>query len=115
VLWTLTIVFLPFPTALLPDAGDQSLTKILYIGAILVSTLLIAAVEWIVRIRPEITDGLGQPDLRVTLATCALLVVALALTLPVRATSYYPLLLLFLTPPVAAILERIAAARSRTS
>ena len=57
--WTLTIVFLPFPTALLPEAGNQPATKVLYIGTILLSTLLLGAMTWVVIANPQIADGLG--------------------------------------------------------
>ena len=37
-LWTLTIVFLPFPTALVTRVGHEPLTKILYIGTMALSS-----------------------------------------------------------------------------
>ena len=37
-LWVLTIVFLPFPTALVAEAPDDEATKLLYIGSMVLST-----------------------------------------------------------------------------
>ena len=67
--WTLTIVFLPFPTALLPAAGDQSVTRILHIGTILLSTLLLGALTCVVIANPQLADGLGVPSLRTVAIT----------------------------------------------
>ena len=44
-MWALTIVFLPFPTALVAEASDSPMTKVLYIGTMVTTTLLLAAVE----------------------------------------------------------------------
>jgi uncharacterized membrane protein len=40
--WTLTIVFLPFPTALVAETSNQTATRILYIGTMTVSATLLA-------------------------------------------------------------------------
>lgn len=109
--WTLTIVFLPFPTALLPAAGDQSVTKILYIGTILLSTLLLGALTCVVIANPQIADGLGVPSLRPVATTSALLLLALVVSLAFPATGYYPLLLLFLEPQIHRFLHRLRAVR----
>ena len=110
-IWTLTIVFLPFPTALLPAAGDQPVTKIVYIGTILLSTLLLGALTWVVIANPQIADGLGVPSLRPVATTSALLLLALVVSLAFPATGYYPLLLLFLEPQIHRLLDRLRAVR----
>ena len=109
--WTLTIVFLPFPTALLPEAGNQPATKVLYIGTILLSTLLLGAITWVVIANPQIADGLGLPSLRPAATTSALLLLALVVSLAFPATGYSPLLLLFLEPPVHRLLDRFRTVR----
>ncbi len=43
VLWSFTIVVLPFPTSLVGAAGDEALTKVLYVATMAVSILLVAA------------------------------------------------------------------------
>jgi TMEM175 potassium channel family protein len=57
-LWLLLIVLLPFPTALLGDAGDEALTKILYMGTIAASCFCLAAVGRHVG-RPSAVRGSG--------------------------------------------------------
>lgn len=117
VAWALTIVFLPFPTALVAEATDSSITKVLYIGTMLASTLLLAAVEAIVARHPELTDGSDDSDPAVGLANAAMLGLALVVTLAVPATSYVPLLLLLAADRLAALYRRLRggpASRSRS-
>lgn len=102
-LWALTIVFLPFPTALTAEADDNATTKILYIGTLIATMLALAAFEGYLRAHPEITDGDPEGDLDplVGMVNVAMLVLALAITLAVPAASYFPLLLLLVAGPVA--------------
>jgi len=104
--WTLTIVFVPFPTALLPVAGDQELTKVLYIGTMVVSVALIGAASFLVERNPELADGQASHDVGGAVAMSLLLLLSLAITLVFPATGYYPLLLLFLAGPLALQIER---------
>ena len=94
VLWTLTIVFLPFPTSLLAAAGHQPVVKVLYIATIAVSMGIIALVVAAIRRRPELADGDGLPQVAPSATSAVLLVAALVISLVIPATSYYPLLLL---------------------
>ena len=107
VFWSLTIVFLPFPTALVARAGDQATTKILYIGTILVSTIALAVIDRTVIANPQITDGDGLPDFGAAVMNAGLLALALVISLVFPATSYFPLLLLFLDPPLRVALRRV--------
>jgi uncharacterized membrane protein len=98
-LWTLTIVVLPFPTALVSGpagAGEQAITKVLYVGTMTVSALVLSLVCREVALHDELRDGSEPPDLAGTFATFVAFVLALALMLAVPATSYWPLLLLAL-------------------
>jgi len=106
-LWTATIVFLPFPTALLADAGAQAVTKILYIGTIALNVVFVALMDFVVRRHPEVTDGLGLPNLESALATVVLLVVALIVALLLPGSSYYTLLLVLLDQPVLSLWSRM--------
>ena len=92
--WTLTIVFLPFPTALVAQTSDQSVTRVLYIGTVLLSVVALALAELVIVRRPEITDGLGVPPLEGTVVNVALLVLALVVTLVFPVVGYFSLLLL---------------------
>jgi uncharacterized membrane protein len=107
VLWMLTIAFLPFPTALVAKAGHQPATKVLYIGTMALSTLTTGLVSVVMRRNPQITDGQSQPDAEPGVVSGLLLVLALAITLAFPATSYFPLLLLFLETPVRLLLQRV--------
>ncbi len=107
-LWTLTIVFLPFPTALVAHTSDQVVTKALYIGTVLLSMVTLALAELVIVRRPEITDGLEPPPLRGSVVNVGLLALALVLALVFPVTSYYPLLLLAADNQVDAVLHRVS-------
>ena len=102
-LWAVTIVFLPFPTALMAEAEDNATTKVLYVGTLIVTMLVLAVLEGYLRAHPELTDGDPEGDLDPLdgLVNVGVLVVALAITLAVPATSYFPILLLLLADPIA--------------
>ena len=97
--WTLTIVFLPFPTALVAENGHDAATKILYVGTMAISSSLLALMAWAVGRDRSIRDTDDRPDPAPSLVTVIGFVLALAITLAFPATSYYPLLLLLLTSP----------------
>jgi uncharacterized membrane protein len=105
-LWTATIVFLPFPTALLPNAGSQALTKLLYVGTITLNVAVVAVMDLLVRRNPSVTGGLAPPHLAPAVANVLLLVVALILALLLPGSSYYTLLLLFLDRPMLSLWYR---------
>jgi uncharacterized membrane protein len=107
VLWMLTIAFLPFPTALVAKAGHQPATKVLYIGTMALSTLAIGLMGLVMSRNPRITDGQAKPDAAPGVVNGLLLLLALAITLAVPATSYFPLLLLFLETPVRLLLQKV--------
>lgn len=103
-LWALTIVFLPFPTALVAESSGDGATKVLYVGTLICSVLLIAIVEFYLRRHPELTDGDPEGDLDPVdgIASITALLLALAIMLTTPATSYFPLLLLLASAPAAA-------------
>jgi uncharacterized membrane protein len=104
--WTATIVFLPFPTALLADTGTQSLTKLLYLGTITVNVAVVAVMEILVRRNPTVTGGQPLPDLAATVVNVILLAAALVLGLLLPGSSYYTLVLLWFDKPVLALWQR---------
>ncbi len=104
--WTATIVFLPFPTALLADAGSQALTKVLYIGTITLSVAVVAVMDLLVQRHPTVTGGQALPDLASAVVNVILLVVALILALLLPGSSYYTLLLLTLDQPMLSLWHR---------
>lgn len=98
-LWTLTIVVLPFPTALVSGpsgAGNQAVTKLIYVGTMAVSSLVLSLVCLEVTRHDDLRDSPESSDPLGSFAVCATFLVALAVMLLVPATSYWPLLLLAL-------------------
>jgi uncharacterized membrane protein len=109
--WLLSIVVLPFPTALVAQAGDQAVTKVLYIGTMAASSACLTVMGWrIARVR-EIRDSDQGPDPAGSFATTVAFALALAITLLVPSTGYYPLLLLLLTDVVVAGWRRLRKGR----
>jgi len=106
-LWTATIVVLPFPTGLLPEAGSQTVTKLLYIGTIGLNTALVTAMALLVRRDPAATAGQRPPDPVGAAINTVLLLIALLLALVLPGPSYYPLLLLALDEQVRQLWNRI--------
>ena len=101
-LWLVTIVLLPFPTALLPEGGDQALTKVLYIGTIAISMFCLAGMAWRIRRTPSIRDPGDANDVTGTVTAGVTLLLALGISLAIPATGYWPLLLLVIADPVVA-------------
>jgi uncharacterized membrane protein len=102
-LWCLTIVVLPFFTALVAgpgDAGEQAITKILYVGTMAVGSFVLGLASLLISRHPELRDSSDSPDVVVTFATAATFVVALVVMLVAPATSYWPLLLLVVSDNV---------------
>ncbi|MGD9959228.1 TMEM175 family protein [Nocardioides sp.] len=105
-LWTLTIVFLPFPTALVAQEGHAPVTKILYIGTMAVSSTCLALIAGHVGRHRALRDTDRSPDPRPAWVSAVALVIALGLSLLVPALSYWPLLLLLLTGPTVRLWRR---------
>jgi uncharacterized membrane protein len=106
VAWTFTIVVLPFPTALVASAGEQPLTKILYVATMALSILLVSLLRAEIDRHPELTDGTPYVGQLGGVVTAGLMLLALAVMLAAPGTSYYPMLLLFLDGPVMRLLDR---------
>jgi uncharacterized membrane protein len=102
VAWTLTIVALPFPTALVAEAGSQAATKVLYIGTMALSSTLTALMCWAISRNRSIRDSDERPDLAGASGAAVTFVVALVISLVLPATGYYPLLLLLVSGPAIA-------------
>jgi uncharacterized membrane protein len=105
--WLLTIVFLPFPTALVAQAGHEAATKVLYIGTMTLSSLATALISQRISGLRRIRDSDQGPDPRPAWIAVLLFAVALALSLAVPAIAYYPLLLLLLPSLAGHLLRRI--------
>lgn len=96
-LWTLTIVVLPFPTALVAGStGHEGLTKSLYVGTMTLSALVLALLCVEIGRHREVRDSPDVPDATRAFAVVVTFVLALAVMLLVPFFSYWPLLLLLL-------------------
>jgi uncharacterized membrane protein len=104
--WALTIVFLPFPTALLSATGDQVATKIFYIGSLLVSSVLLAMLAAAVR-RQRPAGSPLRPTMIPAAVDAVLTGIALLLSVFVPALSYFPLLLLVLGGQATTLVRRL--------
>jgi uncharacterized membrane protein len=109
--WTLTIVFLPFPTALVTGTNNDSLAKVLYIGTMAVSSALLALIARAVSRDRSIRDAGAGPDALQAIGTTIAFLLALAISLTFPVTSYWPLLILFLVDPAVRLLRAKGALR----
>jgi uncharacterized membrane protein len=93
-LWTLTIVVLPFPTSLVASVGHQAMTKVLYVGTMTLSALVLALMSLVIARNDDVRDTDERPDQVRAFATVTTFVVILAVMLAFPGLSYWPLLLL---------------------
>ena len=100
VLWTLSIVVLPFTTSLVAVASGDPLTKLLYVGTMALGTAFLALMEHTISKRPELSDGAGAHDPADAWVTVALMLIALGVMLVAPGVSYVPMLLLVLDGPI---------------
>lgn len=108
--WLLTIVTLPFATALI-DTSYVQRGNVVYIGVLLISMLALVITSWWgMRHRHLLGDG---PDVErwiargLSLGNPITALVAFVVALVVPAASEWPLLLLFLASPIDAGLRRM--------
>jgi uncharacterized membrane protein len=112
-LWTLTIVVLPFPTALVAGStGHDAVTKVLYVGTMAVSAVLLALMSVVIGRNDAIRDSSDRPDAARGFAMVAAFLAALAVMLVAPLFSYWPLLLLLLPDHVLEAWRHRHAGRS---
>jgi len=108
--WTLTIVFLPFPTTLVAATDNGGLVKVLYIGTMAVSSALLTWLSWVIARDRSLRDTDAAPHTLDIAATTIIFFVALAVSLIFPASGFLPLLLLLLAEPITNWLKRRRAA-----
>ena len=100
--WTFTIVFLPFPTSLVATTDHDPFAKILYVGTMAVSSVLLALIAWAIRSDDSLRDTDEKPNAPGLGRRGVGFLVALAIMLVFPDLGYWPLLLLVLVDPVGA-------------
>jgi uncharacterized membrane protein len=98
--WTMTIVFLPFPTAVITNTTDDVLARVLYIGTMATSSMLLAGLAFLISRDPGLRDTDAGPDPVVGAGIAVGFLVALGVSLLIPASGLLPLLLLLLVDPV---------------
>jgi uncharacterized membrane protein len=103
--WTFTIVFLPFPTALIAGTSQDGLAKVLYLGTMAASSALLALMALVIRRDRSLRDTDDGPDAVHAAGTTATFLIALAVSTAFPAAGYWPLLLLIAIDPVVDLLR----------
>ncbi|MFD4957702.1 TMEM175 family protein [Microbacterium sp. NPDC058389] len=119
VAWMFTIVWLPVATAIVGQMETDATQKVLYIGSLLATSLMLMVTRLTVMRHPEL-HRIEPIRLRHGLAAdvimAALFALALAASLLIPALGYYVMFLLLLTWPLhrlaTNVIDRRAAARS---
>jgi uncharacterized membrane protein len=109
VVWMLTVVVLPVVTAMVGSMDTDRLQITLYVGTMLVNSLVMAAMSLLVLRVPATWGegaGPGPGGMAGSLSVAVMLAVALALALALPGVGYLALLVLFLSNPLQAALER---------
>jgi uncharacterized membrane protein len=111
--WVLTIAILPFPTEMvgLFPSYDR-FTLLFYIGTLLVSSILLSAMTLVIRADQNVArspDAISDEWLRSSLASMAMLAIAMLLVGIFPRVSYFSLLLLVLP----GLYERIRRRRDK--
>ena len=106
--WSFTIVFLPFPTSLVAATDHDPVAKILYVGTMAISSLLLGIIAWVIRNDDGLRDTDRKPELAPAIGVTSGFLIALVVMLAFPDTGYWPLLLLLLVDPVVRVVRRIA-------
>lgn len=109
ILWMLSVVVLPVVTAMVGSMDTDRLQIVLYVGTMLVNSLLMTGMSLLVLRHPVIWGDGAEPDyssMAGALSVAVMLFVALVIALLSPSVGYLSLLVLFLANPLQALLER---------
>lgn len=107
--WMLTIVWLPVATALLGQMDPDAIQKVLYIGSLLLTSLILLATRVYIRRHPElhsIPEGRLSSGMTASVVTSALFAAALVVAIVLPAIGYWAMFLLMLTAPITRVVTR---------
>jgi TMEM175 potassium channel family protein len=109
ILWMLTVVTLPVVTSMVGSMDTDRLQIALYIGTMLLNSLVMTAMSLVVVRTPVILGEGARPDtdaLAGALGVASMLLLALVLALALPRVGYLALLVLFLADPIQARLNK---------
>lgn len=113
--WMLTIVWMPVVTALTGQVADDPLQKVLYIGTLVVTSVMLLITRLYLARHPQLHE-LTPDDLRIgvsiDLAMIALWLLALGLSLAFPVIGYASLLVMFGTGAVQGLIVRLLRRRT---
>ena len=101
--WSFTIVVLPLPTALISELHVDRLSIAIYIGTMLVSSLVLSSISLVLRRNPSLeiaTDQLQQKSLVGNYLTSILFAAALVLGVVFPVINFWAILLVTLAGPL---------------
>lgn len=108
-LWLLSIVFLPFPTALLASSpsGDRA-TYVLYVGTMVVTTAAELLMQWLIVRSPDLQSEelRGTLTVRSYITPLVIMIVALLIAVLLPNVGLWGLALFALSGPVEAAIAR---------
>jgi uncharacterized membrane protein len=111
VAWMFTIVWLPVATALVGSMETDPLQLVLYVGTMLVSSLILLVMMLWLRGHPDLVDPehpLDPKGMTAMWMVAVLFAVALLLAVIVPGLGYWALLIMLLSRPLEALLQRRA-------
>jgi hypothetical protein len=76
-------------------------------GTIALSIAIVGVINIRIHRNPELTDGVGLTDSWPAIVSTALVVIALGISLAFPATSYAPLILLAVEPPISEVIRKV--------
>ncbi|GAA5153586.1 TMEM175 family protein [Microbacterium pseudoresistens] len=116
VLWMLSIVWLPVPTAMLGAMPTDTVQKVVYIGSLLLTALIMLAIRVYLRRHRDLHD-VPDADLRSGVIAeslvCVLFVVAGLVAVLVPAIGYFAMFLVVLVMPLHRLVNARVVRRER--
>ena len=108
VAWMFSIVWLPVPTAMVGQMDTDPGQLALYIGTMLVTSLIMAAIQLVLLRNPQLLDGNPRQrgDLAPALANTILFALALVMALTIPGVGFWSLLALALRGVLERLLRR---------
>lgn len=108
-LWLAAIVWLPVVTSVLGQLRSDALQKLLYIGTLLIISLVSLITRYYLRAHPgihRISADAERNGISFGIISSALFATALALSMAVPELGYYPMLVLMLGPLIRRLTAR---------